>query len=215
MRAHGHRRSREEQKLGTRRRLIDAALSLVREGRSFSSLSLRKVAHAARVVPNAFYRHFSGMDELGLAVVDEGGLTLRRLLRQVREAGVPDREIVRRSVDVYVQYVRAHRSEFIFVSRERHGGSARIREAIRREMGYFAAEMASDLGTLGVLPNLSAASRLMIAEIVVQIMVDAASDILDLPPGRPDVERDLIERFVRQLIVVFLGARAWRDSENR
>jgi TetR/AcrR family transcriptional regulator, fatty acid biosynthesis regulator len=207
------RRSREEQKLGTRRRLIDAALSLVRDGRSFSSLSLRKVARAARVVPNAFYRHFPAMDELGLAIVDEGGLTLRRLLRQVREARVPDSEIVRRSVDVYVRYVREHHSEFLFVSRERHGGSARVRQAIRREMGYFASEMAADLGALGVMPNLSAASRLMIAEIVVQIMVDAASDILDLPPDRPELERELIERFVRQLIVVFLGARAWHPRE--
>jgi len=207
------KRSRGERKLDTRRRLIDAALSLVRGGRSFSSLSLRKVARAARVVPNAFYRHFDSMDELGLAIVDEGGLTLRRLLRQVRETALPDSEILRRSVDVYVRYVREHGPDFLFVSRERHGGSARIREAIRREMGYFATEMAADLGALGVVPNLSPASRLMITEMVVQIMVDAASDILDLPRDRPELERELIERFVRQLIVVFLGGRAWRERE--
>jgi TetR/AcrR family transcriptional regulator, fatty acid biosynthesis regulator len=207
------RPSREERKLDTRRRLLDAALALVRGGRSFSSLSLREVTRAARIVPNAFYRHFSSMDELALAIVDQGGLTLRRLLRQVREAGVPEREIVRRSVGVYVHYVRAHQPEFLFVSRERHGGSARVREAIRREVAAFANEMASDFGALGVLPNLAAGSRLMIAEMVVQLMVNAASDVLDLPPGRADLERDLVDRLVRQLIVVFLGARAWREHD--
>jgi hypothetical protein len=33
---------------------------------------------------------------------------------------------------------------------------------------------------------------------------------LDLPPSRPDLERNLTDRLVRRLIVVLLGARAWR-----
>src|SRR5689334_18944080 len=100
--------TRDERKLRTRRALIDAALSLMDQDRSFTGLSLREVAREAGVVPNAFYRHFSDMDTLGLALVEEVTLTLRRLLRQVREVGLPTREIVRRSVETYVQYVRAH-----------------------------------------------------------------------------------------------------------
>ena len=86
-RRHRHDRSRltrEEHKLRTRRALIDAALELLGKDRSFTSLSLREVARHAGVVPNAFYRHFPSMDALALVVLEEGGATLRRLLRQAR-----------------------------------------------------------------------------------------------------------------------------------
>ena len=45
---------------------MNGALELVAEGQHFSSLSLREVAKRAGVVPNAFYRHFKSLDELGL-----------------------------------------------------------------------------------------------------------------------------------------------------
>ena len=52
-------------KLRTRKALMDSALELVGEGQHFSSLSIREVAKRAGVVPNAFYRHFKSLDELG------------------------------------------------------------------------------------------------------------------------------------------------------
>jgi AcrR family transcriptional regulator len=211
-RRHDPSLTREERKLRTRRSLVDGALTLMGEDQSFTGLSLREVARRAGVVPNAFYRHFADMDALGLALLEEGVLTLRRLLRQVREAGLPASEIVRRSVEVYVRYVRAHPLHFLFIARERAGGSPTIREAIRREIGHFAAEMAADLGALNVLPHLGSVSRLMVAEIVVQMMLDFAADILDVPIGRPEPEAELVDRLVRYLVVVFLGAQAWRDK---
>ena len=195
-RRHRHDRSRltrEEHKLRTRRALVDAALELLGKDRSFTSLSLREVARHAGVVPNAFYRHFPSMDALALVVLEEGGATLRRLLRQARETGLPPRDIVRRSVEIYVQYVRAHPLHFRFIARERAGGSPTVREALRREIGHFAAEMSADFAAL-------------------QITLDAAAEILDVPPGRPDIESELVDRLVRSLIVVLLGAQAWRDK---
>ena len=58
-------------KLRTRKALMNSALELVDEGQHFSSLSIREVAKRAGVVPNAFYRHFKSLDELGLALGDE------------------------------------------------------------------------------------------------------------------------------------------------
>jgi len=213
-RSRRHRMTREEHKLRTRRALVGAALELIGEDRGFTSLSLREVARRAGVVPNAFYRHFPSMDALALLLLEEGGVTLRRLLRQARETGLPARDIVRRSVEIYVQYVRAHPLHFRFIARERAGGSPTIREALRREIGHFAAEMAADFAALNLIPHVSAATRLMIAEIVVQITLDAAAEILDVPAGRPDVEQELVDRLVRYLIVVLLGAQAWRDSKT-
>ena len=73
--------SRTERKAASHKALLMAALTLVGEGRSFTSISLREIARLAGMVPNAFYRHFQTTDDLGLELVEEMGITLRRLLR--------------------------------------------------------------------------------------------------------------------------------------
>src|ERR1041385_3911612 len=85
--------SRDERKQRTREALMDAALTLMHRGTSFTGLGLREVTREAGVVPTAFYRHFRDMDELGLALVEEGGVTLRRLLREARRGGVPLQDV--------------------------------------------------------------------------------------------------------------------------
>ena len=64
------------------------------EGRSFTSLGLREIAREAGLVPNAFYRHFRNTDELGLVLVEEVGITLRRLLREARKMDVAPRDML-------------------------------------------------------------------------------------------------------------------------
>ena len=204
--------SRAERKQRTRNHLLEAALRLMSEGRSFTSLGLREITRAAGVVPASFYRHFRDLDELAMALVEETGLTLRRLLREARTAGVPPTHIIRRSVEIYARYVENHRLHIMFMAGERWGGSPLIRRAIRYEVQHFATEMAQDLRELSLLPGLSMPTLQMICGLVVNTMLNAASDILDLPPDQPQVEQELIENFVRQLRVIFLGASQWRDD---
>lgn len=204
--------SRSEQKERTRLRLVEAALALIGEGRGFSALSLREVAREAGVVPAAFYRHFRDLDELGLALVEMGGVTLRRLLREARRDGIPPTDMLRGSVLIYKRFVEDRPLVFRFIAGERGGGSRVIREAIRTEESHFASEMAQDLRSLGTLPDLSSAALQMICGLVVATMLNAASDILDLPAGRTQQEKELIENFVRQLRVIFLGAGRWREG---
>ena len=90
--------SRVELKERTRLRLTEAALALIGQGRGFSSLSLREITREAGVVPAAFYRHFRDLDELGLALVEMGGVTLRHLLREARRDGIPPTDMLRGSV---------------------------------------------------------------------------------------------------------------------
>jgi AcrR family transcriptional regulator len=203
--------TRLERKERTRQRLIDAALALIGQGRSYTSLSLREITREAGVVPAAFYRHFRDLDELGLALVEMGGVTLRRLLREARRDGIPPTDMLRGSVLIYKRFVEERPLVFRFIAGERGGGSRAIRQAIRTEESHFASEMAQDLRALGTLPDLSSASLQMICGLVVTTMLNAASDILDLPPGQPRQERELVENFVRQLRLVFLGARHWRE----
>lgn len=204
--------SRVERKELTRQRLIDAALGLIGQGRSYSSLGLREITREAGVVPAAFYRHFRDVDELGLALVEMGGVTLRRLLREARRDGIPPTDMLRGSVRIYQRFVEERSLVFRFIAGERGGGSLRIRQAIRIEESHFASEMAQDMRALGMLPDLSAATLQMICGLVVTTMLNAASDILDLPEGQSKQEKELVENFVRQLRLIFLGARLWREK---
>ena len=207
--------TRAERKQRTRNHLLEAALRLMNEGRSFTSLGLREITRAAGVVPTSFYRHFQDLDELGLALVEETGATLRRLLRDARKAGVPPMHIIRRSVQIYQQFVGEHRLHIMFMAGERWGGSPLIRRAIRYEVQHFATEMAQDLRELNLLPSLTMPTLQMICGLVVNTMLNAATDILDLPPDQPPVEKELMENFVRQLRVIFLGATQWREPGAR
>ena len=187
--------TRSERKQRTRGALLDAALQLMSEGRSFTSLGLREITREAGVVPTSFYRHFRDMDELGLALVEESGLTLRRMLREARKQGRPDTDMVRRSVEVYKEYVEANRLQFFFISGERHGGSPVIRRAVRNEATHFINEMAEDIRQLNIAT-----------------MMQAATDILDLPPNQPQAHRELTDFLVKQLRVIFLGAMQWKEK---
>ena len=204
--------TRLELKERTRLRLIDAALSLIGQGRGYSSLSLREISREAGVVPAAFYGHFRDLDELGLALVEMGGVTLRHLLREARRDGIPPTDMLRGSVLVYKRFVEERSLVFRFLASERGGGSRVLRQAIRTEESHFASEMAQDLRALGNLPELSAATLQLICGLVVTTMLNAASEILDLPADRPKQERELVENFVRQLRLIFLGALRWRDA---
>jgi AcrR family transcriptional regulator len=206
--------TRAARKRRTREALMEAALRLMSEGRSFTGLGLREVTREAGVVPTAFYRHFRDMDELGLALVEEGGTTLRRLLREARREGMPVSDVIRNSVRVYTSYLEEHPRQFLFIASERAGGSPVIRAAVRREVDHFANEMAQDLRELNYLPHLSMETLQLISDLVVKIMLSAVADILDLRPNQPHAEAQLIDSFVRQLRLIFLGASVWREDHG-
>lgn len=206
--------SRAAQKRRTRTALMDAALALMTAGRSYTSLGLREITREAGVVPASFYRHFQDLDELGLALVEETGLTLRRLLREARKAGAPPIRIIEHSVRIYRQFVHDHRSHVLFMASERWGGSPLIRRSIRYETLHFATEMAQDLRELSLLPGLSMSTLQTVCGLVVNTMLNAASDFIDLPADQPEVEEELTQNFVRQLRVIFLGATQWKDQPS-
>lgn len=205
--------TRSERKDLTRASLLQAALALIGEGRSFTSLGIREIAREAGMVPNAFYRHFRNTDDLGLALVEEMGITLRRLLREARQVGVAPNSMVRRSVQVYYEYVRQNRLQFLFISSERSGGSRILRLAIRTEVSHFTNEMAQDFRRLGIYPEMSTSSLQMVCGLIVTTMLAAAPEILDLPPEQALLENEMTENFVQQLQVVLLGAGCWREKK--
>ena len=204
--------TRTERKDLTRGSLMQSALDLMGEGRSFTSLGIREIAREAGMVPNAFYRHFRNTDELGLALVEEVGITLRRLLREARQAGVAPNDMVRQSVQVYHQYVKQNRLQFLFISSERSGGSRILRLAIRSDVTHFTHEMAQDFRRLGLYQDMPTSSLQMVCGLIVTTMLAAAPEILDLPPEQPLLEAEMNDNFVQQLQIVLLGAACWKDK---
>lgn len=205
---------REERKLQTRRALLRSALDLMEEGGSFGALSLRSVARRAEVVPTAFYRHFADMDELGMSLVDETFVTVRRLLRDVRRQSTGFSHIIRGSIAAYLQHVEKNRDVFAFVARERYGGSPRLRAAIARELRFVAVELSEDLARMPQVEHLSPARRETVAQLVVSTVASLTGDVLDARPESGHLVGEYAARGVDELMLIALGAAAWRPRED-
>jgi len=191
---------RAQQKEKTRRQLIDAALGQLSAERSFSSLSLREVAKEAGLAPTSFYRHFSDMDELGLTLVDEAGLTLRQLMRQSRQRIEKGGSVIKISVHTFMEFIEDNGNIFRLLLRERSGTSAAFRSAVNREISYFTLELRD---YIQLANNLAVEVAYLQANAAVIIVFNAGSDALDANKK----ERELLaERTIQQLRFIARGA---------
>jgi AcrR family transcriptional regulator len=204
--------TRQQRKQRTRQALLDAALELLEE-QSFSSLSLRQVTRAAGIVPTAFYRHFDDMEELGLVLIDESFRTLRAMIRVARADRQADERVITKSVEILVDYVHEHDTHFRFIARERFGGVAALRHAIRGEIRFFASDLATDLARFPYLDRWTTEDLQLLAGLMVNTMVSTAEAILDARD--PAAEAEIIATARRQLRMITLGVPAWRSSGGR
>ncbi|MCJ2378710.1 HTH-type transcriptional repressor FabR [Vibrio sp. ZSDZ34] len=199
---------RAQQKEKTRRSLIDAAFSQLSAERSFSNLSLREVAREAGLAPTSFYRHFKDMDELGLTMVDEGGLLLRQLMRQARQRIAKEGSVIRTSVDTFMEFIESSPNVFRLLLRERSGTSADFRAAVAREIQHFSAELTEYL----ISTNMSRDEALAQAEASVTLVFSSGSEALDL---NKQERNELSERLIIQLRIVAKGAYWYRKERER
>lgn len=200
------RRARKER---TRQAILDAALRLL-EDEGFGQLSLRQVAREVGIVPTAFYRHFSSLDELGLALVDESFSTLRQMIRAARDDMVAYERVIERSVRVLVEHVHANRAHFSFIARERFGGHAGVRAAIRRELELFSRELGQDLSLLPNLQAWSGEDLRMLSDLIVNVMVSTAELLLTVDEAE-DEER-IVRDACRQLRLIVVGISGWQPT---
>jgi AcrR family transcriptional regulator len=193
--------------------LIDAALRRMDEGESFDALSLRQVARDAGVVPTAFYRHFASMDELGLVLIDESFRTLRAMLREAREGGLPPEHVIRRSVEILVGHVRQHPQHFAFVARVRSTGNGVLRHAIRNEIRLFTSELATDLARFPMLREWTTEDLQMLAGLIVNAMIATVEALIDVPVAGPDAEAQIARVAEKQLRLTMLAVPHWRSGQ--
>lgn len=193
---------RAQQKFKTRRTIIDAALNQLSAETSFSNLSLREVTREAGIAPTSFYRHFKDMDELGLTLVDEAGLTLRQLMRQARAriADTSGGSVIRTSVETFMEFINDNGNVFRLLLRERSGTSAAFRAAVSREIQHFIAELGDYLQKeLGFVEE---EARVQ-ADAMVILVFSAGAEALDLSKS---ARQGLAEKVMMQLRMVARGA---------
>lgn len=202
--------TRGEQKERTRRAILDAALELS-QGGGLSALSLRQVAKEVGIVPTAFYRHFTSLDELGLALVEESFESLRSMLRDVRQGASEPREIIRRSVDALAGNVAENRGQFALIARERFSGPKPVRDAVRHQLDLVQRELATDLAFI-TGRRWSSEDLNILANLMVTAMVSTAEELVfsDQQSTRDEIKR----RAERQLRMVVVGARQWRSDHR-
>lgn len=203
---------REARGLRTRQAIVRAALQLMEGDASFSALSLREVAREAGIVPTAFYRHFRDMKELGLTLVDEAMRTLREMIRAARAQPLQPEHVIRQSVQILVDHVRAHRTHFRFITRELYAGRSAMRQAVRNEIRLFVSELATDLGRFPYLNKWSGDDLRMIAALFVNAMVAIAEAVADVPPNRPDLDAEVQRTAEKQLRLIALGVPHWKSA---
>jgi AcrR family transcriptional regulator len=200
--------SRVEKKAQTRAKLVETALELVEEVGGLANVSIRELTKKVGVAPTAFYRHFESIDELGLELVDEVGISLRRIIREGRQADFSGGQMIRQSLEIYVEYIEKKREHFIFALQARTSGSKVIQSAIRSEFRFFTLELANDLAAMQLLPKVSSSDMEMIAELVVNTVAFGTVDLLDKNIS-PERREEVINKTEKQMRVIFLGAGNW------
>ncbi|ATD08505.1 MULTISPECIES: HTH-type transcriptional repressor FabR [Pseudoalteromonas] len=191
---------RAQQKQKTRQALIEAAFNQLSAEHSFSNLSLREVAREAGIAPTSFYRHFKDMNELGLTMVDEAGLTLRQLMRQARRRIAKGGSVINTSVHTFMEFIEQSSNQFRLLLRERSGTSPAFRAAVAREIKHFILELAHYLETETGVDTHHAHMQ---AEAMVTLVFSSGAEALDQDPPQ---RAELTERLKWQLRYIAKGA---------
>ncbi len=205
---------RTAQKQLTRRAILDAALRLS-SARGFSSLSLRAVAKEAGIAPNAFYKHFKDLDDLGLALADQVGMSLRQLVRQARrrvqEAGRGS--VVRTSIQLFMEFAENDSDLFRLLMGEGAGSTRAFRKAIHLEVKRFTSDLLEDLTREAEAAGRPMAHPELAAEAMVTVAFNLGANALDLPR---EERLAVLERIVWQVRIIMRGAEAmaagWEPS---
>lgn len=201
---------RAEQKLQTRQALLDAARQLMESGRGFGSISLREVSKCAGIVPTGFYRHFTDMDQLGLALVNEVGETFRQTIRLVRHNEIELGGITDASVRIFLDVVAANRAQFLFLAREQYGGSQPVRQAIATLRDGISSDLATDLARMPRWQHLDNDALSVIADLVVKTVFATLPELIDEPADDSAQSLSAQDKITQQLRFIFVGAKHWQ-----
>jgi hypothetical protein len=129
------------------------------------------------------------------------------MLREARSNPDIVNDAIHRSVAVLAQHVDAHEAHMRFIAREQHGGVRRIRRAVAREIELVATELALDLARFPVVSEWPAEDRRLLADLIVEMMVGVAADLVDAESRQ---HAELVRAAERKLRLIVVGVAGWR-----
>ncbi|WP_019518890.1 TetR family transcriptional regulator [Faucicola boevrei] len=209
-----NRTPRTQKKRQTRQGFFQAVLDLSFAGHAFSSLSLRHVSRQVGVVPTAFYRHFSDMDELGASLVNEelgsALLALREHL-QLGKTRTHDNQIST-SVKLFFESVDKSPLYWHFIVSERYGGNPVVQQALEQQIRIFVESLSDDLGVQPAFKNLSQEIRLLIADMGVNLFFSWVYNWLKFGNEQTAEKSAYLQRATEQAKVLFYGVSNWKEN---
>lgn len=188
----------------SREDLMAAALRLVGPHRSVSSLSLREVAREAGIAPNSFYRQFRDVDELAVALIDLAGQSLRRLVGAARRRATLSNGVIRNSVEVFMEQVRAEDRLLHVLLREGTVGSDAFKRAVDRELTFFEEELRVDLIRFAAADGVALRDPALAAKAITRLAFAVGAMAVDLPPER---DAELVDQLATMVRMILVGAR--------
>lgn len=195
----------------TREALLDAALAIAGPDRGLSGLTLREVAREAGIAPNSFYRHFHDTNELAVALIEQAGASLRRIIREARVRAVSERGVVRTSLQAFMEPIAENDQILKLFLREGSVGSPELRMAVERQLIFFEDELESDLRRFAELRNHRLEEPHLAARATTRIVFAMATRSLDVGPAE---RTRLMEETVVMLRMILLGARAFSSAHG-
>ena len=195
----------------TREALLEAALAIAGPDRGLSSLTLREVAREAGIAPNSFYRHFHDTNELAVALIEQAGDSLRRIIREARVRAVSERSVVRTSLEAFMEPISENDQLLKLFLREGSVGSPELRTAVERQLVSFEDELETDLRRFAELRNHRLEEPHLAARATTRIVFAMATRSLDLAASE---RAKLVDETIVMLRMVLLGARAFRSQHG-
>lgn len=206
---------KSQQRLKTHRALMVAAIKLMSDDRSFSSISLREVTREAGVVPATFYRHFNEMEDLAVELVDYCFRPMENLVAGVRARRLTARQLVYESVGTFIRFARRHRRYFLFLTKERLGGRSRVRTRIREQTQAMALILGHDLIGLPEWQGVPIGIGQEVSIMIMDQMMLLLDEVLDLPPGESRDEVKLIARARKKVWILLRGGLGYQDRKGK
>jgi AcrR family transcriptional regulator len=192
--------------------VLAAALKLLGPQRSVSTLSLREVSREAGIAPNSFYRHFRDMDELAVALIGLAGGSLRKVIREARLRVSAGGEVVRPSVEAFMEQLEADEKLLHILLREGTVGSDAFKQAVERELHSFEDELRDDLIRLSQVQWPRAHQPALVAKAITRLVFTMGATAMDQPPQR---RREVTDQIVEMVRMIVTGAQALAAGEGK
>ena len=182
---------------GGKLKLVQAALRLITESRSLTSLGLRELAREAGLNPNTFYRHFRNLDEFGLQVLGYIAEDMKAGVRQLRQMADSSEQASHDTVTFVYHYFLANPAATTVAVRELHGPSPVLRRALEAQLDASAREMAEDILERGLVPGVDEVVVQEISNMTIRYILFRAMDYIEKPEQRERIQVET-ERFINR-----------------